>query len=59
MNTLELELKDLKEQGRAKSPERVVAIFDGIFSMRGDFAPIDKIIAQGCNQENWRFMLRR
>ena len=23
--------------------ERVVVIFDGIFSMRGDYAPIDKI----------------
>jgi glycine C-acetyltransferase len=25
--------------------DRVVVIFDGIFSMRGDFAPIDKILA--------------
>ena len=25
--------------------ERVVVIFDGIFSMRGDYAPIDKILA--------------
>lgn len=25
--------------------ERVIVIFDGIFSMRGDYAPIDKIIA--------------
>lgn len=28
-----------------KDIERVVVIFDGIFSMRGDFAPIDKILA--------------
>jgi glycine C-acetyltransferase len=28
-----------------KDIERVVVIFDGIFSMRGDYAPIDKILA--------------
>ena len=34
--------------------ERVVVIFDGIFSMRGDFAPIDRI-AQICEQYLPRF----
>ncbi len=34
--------------------ERVVVIFDGIFSMRGDNAPIDKIIAI-CNAYDDRF----
>ncbi len=29
----------------AEGIERVVVIFDGIFSMRGDYAPIDKILA--------------
>jgi glycine C-acetyltransferase len=31
--------------GVGKDIERVVVIFDGIFSMRGDSAPIDKILA--------------
>ena len=34
--------------------ERVVVIFDGIFSMRGDFAPIDRIISI-CKQYDDKF----
>lgn len=34
--------------------ERVVVIFDGIFSMRGDFAPIDRIHAV-CEEYDTRF----
>ncbi|WP_136810385.1 aminotransferase class I/II-fold pyridoxal phosphate-dependent enzyme [Desulfosediminicola flagellatus] len=34
--------------------ERVVVIFDGIFSMRGDYAPIDKIL-EICAEYNDRF----
>ncbi|WP_419175454.1 aminotransferase class I/II-fold pyridoxal phosphate-dependent enzyme [Desulfosediminicola sp.] len=34
--------------------ERVVVIFDGIFSMRGDFAPIDRII-EICKENENRF----
>ncbi len=34
--------------------ERVVVIFDGIFSMRGDFAPIDRIAAI-CSEYGERF----
>jgi glycine C-acetyltransferase len=38
--------------GIGKGVERVVVIFDGIFSMRGDYAPIDKIleITGRCNE---------
>jgi glycine C-acetyltransferase len=32
-------------QAVAEGTERVVVIFDGIFSMRGDFAPVDRIDA--------------
>ena len=40
------DMDDLKRCLDEVSPdmERVVVIFDGIFSMRGDFAPIDKIL---------------
>lgn len=40
------DMEDLKRCLDEVSPdiERVVVIFDGIFSMRGDFAPIDEII---------------
>ncbi|MBA3012263.1 MAG: aminotransferase class I/II-fold pyridoxal phosphate-dependent enzyme [Proteobacteria bacterium] len=40
------DMKDLKRCLDAVGPEieRVVVIFDGIFSMRGDHAPIDKIV---------------
>ena len=34
--------------------ERVVVIFDGIFSMRGDYAPIERIVAV-CNTYRGRF----
>lgn len=34
--------------------ERLVVIFDGIFSMRGDFAPIDRIL-QICREHEHRF----
>ena len=40
---------DMKALGRAlenvpDGMERVVVVFDGIFSMRGDFAPVDRIV---------------
>jgi len=40
------DMEDLKRCLDEVSPdiERVVVIFDGIFSMRGDFAPIDEIL---------------
>ncbi len=38
MDGLREEMKNIPEK-----VERVIVIFDGIFSMRGDFAPIDKI----------------
>ncbi|WP_320042896.1 aminotransferase class I/II-fold pyridoxal phosphate-dependent enzyme [uncultured Desulfobacter sp.] len=41
------DMDDLKRCLDAVDPdiERVVVIFDGIFSMRGDFAPIDEILS--------------
>ncbi len=41
------DMEDLRRCLDAVSPdmERVVVVFDGIFSMRGDFAPIDQIIS--------------
>ncbi len=41
------DMADLKRCLKAVDPEmeRVMVIFDGIFSMRGDYAPIDKIQA--------------
>lgn len=35
-----------------KTITRVIVVFDGIFSMRGDYAPIDEIIAVTKNFEN-------
>ena len=40
MEALRRHLEELPSEAR-----RVIVIFDGIFSMRGDYAPIDKIIA--------------
>ena len=34
--------------------ERVVVVFDGIFSMRGDFAPVDEIV-KICNEYDGKF----
>ena len=50
------DMEDLKRCLEEVNPdiERVVVIFDGIFSMRGDYAPIDKINAI-CKQYNSRF----
>jgi len=41
------DMKDLKRclDAVGENIDRVVVIFDGIFSMRGDYAPIDKIMA--------------
>jgi glycine C-acetyltransferase len=40
------DMDDLQKclESAGKGIERVVVIFDGIFSMRGDYAPIDKIL---------------
>ncbi len=50
------DMEDLKRCLEEVNPdiERVVVIFDGIFSMRGDYAPIDKINTI-CKQYNSRF----
>jgi len=50
------DMADLERCLKAVGPgiERVVVIFDGIFSMRGDFAPIDKINAM-CNAYDSKF----
>jgi len=41
------DMEDLEKclDGVGAGIDRVVVIFDGIFSMRGDYAPIDKIVA--------------
>ncbi len=44
---LERCLQELKE-----GTERVVIIFDGVYSMRGDFAPIDKIVEVAAHYES-------
>jgi glycine C-acetyltransferase len=48
------DMKDLKRCLDEVSPEieRVVVVFDGIFSMRGDYAPIDEITAICREYEN-------
>ncbi len=40
------DMEDLRKclDGVPQEMERVVIIFDGVFSMRGDFAPIDRIV---------------
>ena len=50
------DLEDLERCLKEIGPEaqRVVVIFDGVFSMRGDFAPIDSICAI-CEQHAHRF----
>ncbi|MBU0969397.1 MAG: aminotransferase class I/II-fold pyridoxal phosphate-dependent enzyme [Proteobacteria bacterium] len=50
------DMKDLKRCLDAVGPEieRVVVIFDGIFSMRGDHAPIDEIV-ELCNAYDAKF----
>jgi glycine C-acetyltransferase len=50
------EMTDLRRCLDAVSPdmERVVVVFDGIFSMRGDYAPIDEITAI-CREYQDRF----
>ncbi|MHB1830395.1 MAG: glycine C-acetyltransferase [Candidatus Micrarchaeaceae archaeon] len=40
MNELEMRLKEAK----AKNPKRILVITDGVFSMDGDIAPLDRIV---------------